>query len=205
MKKQNDHSRFMLNELMLYRPLDHEIEADEIEAFYFEKIEDTETLKIQVVKSQVMEYLEGVEEARYHVEQIKKELEIDLDEAVGSKLDPMGMQDNDDCTEDLEDDSENFEHCNPDHIDIDESKPNKEIAKALLRKIDLPTAMELREKIRLLDPYQREVLNIATKYAKDIVKSRNPKNRYPKGPLVMVGGGAGAGKSTVINVITEVV
>ncbi len=196
-KKQNDHSRFMLNELMLYRPLDHEIEPDEIESFYFEKI--------QVVKSQVMEYHEGVEEARYHVEQIKKELEIDLNAEVGSKLDPMGLQDNENCAEDLEDDNENFEHCNPDYIDIDESKPNKESAKSLLRKIDLPTARELKEKIRLLDPYQREVLNIATKYAKDIVKSRNPKNRYPPGPLVMVGGGAGAGKSTVINVITEVV
>ena len=37
-------------------------------------------MKIQVVKSQVMEYLEGIVEARYHVEQIKKELEIDLEE-----------------------------------------------------------------------------------------------------------------------------
>ena len=127
-KKQNDHSRFMLNELMLYRPLDHEIEPGEIEALYLEKIEDTEELKVQVVKSQVMEYLEGVEEARYHVEQIKKELEIDLNAEVGSKLDPMGLQDNENCAEDLEDDNENFEHCNPDYIDIDESKPNKESA-----------------------------------------------------------------------------
>ena len=90
-KKQNDHSRYMLNELMLYRPLDKEIEAEEIEVFYNEKVEETDTLKIQVVKSQVMEYLEGIVEARYHVEQIKKELEIDLEEVAGKKVRSHGF------------------------------------------------------------------------------------------------------------------
>ena len=88
---------------------------------------------------------------------------------------------------------DDFEHCNPDNLDIDFSKENIDKKKSLFRKIDMPTAEELKEKIRLLDPYQREVVNIAVKFAKNIVKSRNPKNQYPQGPLVMVGGGAGAG------------
>ena len=32
--------------------------------------------KVEIVKSQAMEHLEGVEEARYYVDQLKKELEL---------------------------------------------------------------------------------------------------------------------------------
>merc|ERR1712102_198515 len=53
-----------------------------------------------------------------------------------------------------------------------------------------------------LDKHQREVLNIVVKYAKDVVKARKSWNSPPKPPLLMVHGGAGAGKSTVIHVIT---
>ena len=47
-----------------------------------------------------MEFLEGVEEARYHVEQIQKELDIDLKEVAAVNMDPNGQQDNDDCDHD---------------------------------------------------------------------------------------------------------
>ena len=45
-KKQNDHRRFMLNEVMLYRPLEDEVKDEEIEVFYHEKVGDTDTLKM---------------------------------------------------------------------------------------------------------------------------------------------------------------
>ena len=32
--------------------------------------------KVDIVKSQVMEHLEGVEEARYYVDQVRKELDL---------------------------------------------------------------------------------------------------------------------------------
>ena len=51
--------------------------------------------------------------------------------------------------------------------------------------------------------YDSEVLNIAVKYAKDLVKARRPGNKKPNAPLLMVHGGAGAGKSTVINVVAQ--
>ena len=54
-----------------------------------------------------------------------------------------------------------------------------------------------------MDEFQMEILNIAIKYAKDIVKSRNNGDSLPTPPLLMVHGGAGAGKSTVINVIEQ--
>ena len=104
---------------------------------------------------------------------------------------------------DEEETQEIFEHCNPDHIDLNEDNPKKELAKSLLRKIDLPTAKELREKIRCLDPYQREVLNVVLKYGKDLVKSRKLHNKVPVPPLYMMHGGAGAGKSTVIRLTAQ--
>merc|ERR1711911_452256 len=56
---------------------------------------------------------------------------------------------------------------------------------------------------RDLDFYQREVVNAAVKFARDIVKARKEGNPYPDGPLLVISGGAGAGKSTVIRVVEK--
>ena len=54
-----------------------------------------------------------------------------------------------------------------------------------------------------MDEYQKEILNIAVKYAKDIVKSRRDGNIAPL-PIYIIGhGGAGAGKSTVIHLVSK--
>ena len=56
---------------------------------------------------------------------------------------------------------------------------------------------------RKLDKFQREAVNISVKYAKDLVKSRRDGN-YPPSPIFLTGhGGAGAGKSTVIHLISK--
>ena len=47
------------------------------------------------------------------------------------------------------------------------------------------------------------MINIGVEYAKDIVKARKEGNSHPTAPLVMVHGGAGAGKSTVINILAQ--
>ena len=191
-KTENDPQRFMLNELMLYKPLDEEVKDEEIETLYNEK--DGDDLKIDLVKRQVMEFLEGVTEARFHAEQLRKELDIDLDEIAATGLDPQGFQDNEDCELEGDDAHEDFHHLDPDMLNIpNEEKGDHGKHKTLFREIDIPTDDELRERIRSLDPYQREVVNISIKYARQIVKSRKPPNRYPSGPLINVSGGAGAG------------
>ena len=65
----------------------------------------------------------------------------------------------------------------------------------------VPNEAELKEKLQKLDFHQREVINIAVKYCKDVVKARKIGNKKPDAPLLMVHGGAGAGKSTVINIL----
>ena len=72
---------------------------------------------------------------------------------------------------------------------------------SILRKIEVPPDDELRSKIQMLDGYQKEVINIGVKYCRDLVKARKAGNPVPEAPKVMVHGGAGAGKSTVINIL----
>ena len=196
-KMENDSKRFMLNELMLYMPLDEEVKDEDIESLYNEKVGDE--LKIDIVKRQVMEYLEGVNEARYHAEQLKRELNIDLDEIAAGNLDPQGFQDNEQCHLEGADDHEDFQHLDPDMLTLPkDDKEESMTSKSLFREIDLPSNDELKQSIRSLDPYQREVVNTSIQYAKQIVKSRKPPNKYPNGPLINVSGGAGAGNNIYV-------
>ena len=184
----------MLSELMLYRPTATEIDIDQVESLFDEMYQ--EKRKVDIVKSQVMEHLEGVEEVRYYVEQAKKEL--DLTE-ISKTLDPALEQENDDCNEE-----ELVEHPDLIHADPDQLMSREEgCATSIYRKIEIPNDTELKENTRSLDSYQREVINIGIKYAKGIVKARKEGNATPTARLLMVHGGAGAGKSTVIKVLAQ--
>ena len=184
----------MLSELMLYRPTASEIDIDEVESMYEEKHGDKR--KVDIVKSQVMEHLEGVEEARYYVEQAQKVMDLT---AIGEKLDPALEQENDDCYVEGLEEHPYLIHADPDQLTSTDHKS----ARSIYRKIEIPNDAELKESTRSLDKYQREVINMGVKYAKGIVKSRKEGNATPKAPLLMVHGGAGAGKSTVIKVLAQ--
>ena len=54
-----------------------------------------------------------------------------------------------------------------------------------------------------MDKYQKVILEIAIRYARDKVKALKQKNKRPIPPLLMVHGGAGSGKSTVISVLAR--
>ena len=105
-KEVNDPMRYMLSELMLYRPLREEVPPHDILALYEEK--HGETRKIEIVKSQVMEHLESVTEARFYAEEAKKELDL---EEVAETMDAQGHQDNEDCNDEgLQDHPEYMVH-----------------------------------------------------------------------------------------------
>ena len=194
-KKDNDPKRFMLSEVMKYVPLDEEVDDEKIEDLYNDMIEGIR--KVDIVKRQVMPHLESVVEARYYVDQMMKEVKEDLQENAGARLDPMGMQDNDDCDDGGEEEHEDYLYCDPDNIQRDE--PEKSVA--MFRRIELPLSDELRRRTENLDIYQKEIVNRVVTYAKDLVKARKPENSHPCPHLLMVHGGAGAGKSTVINIV----
>ena len=152
--------------------------------------------KVDLVKKQVMEYLEDVTEARYFVDEVMKELDI---KKIGSVLDPNLEQINEECEAEEFKDHPEFQHLNPNLFDDNE----KVHTKSIYRNIEIKCMNTLKASTRSLDLYQRKVVDIGVKFSKDTVKSRRNGNKRPDPVYLMVHGGAGAGKSTVINVLAQ--
>ena len=112
-KEANNPDQFMFNEVMLYYPLTKELEKHEVKAL-FEDDWNGKT-KVQIVKSQVMEYLQGVEEARYFAELAKANAESVQN--IGEQLDPTLEQNNDDSDtdEEFEGDENPYQHIDPEN------------------------------------------------------------------------------------------
>jgi energy-coupling factor transporter ATP-binding protein EcfA2 len=91
-----------------------------------------------------------------------------------------------------------FVQLNPDDLEID---TNLKQVRKTLRQIQIKTDDERLENSRQLDHFQKKALNVAVNF--DIIISRKGKISYPKAPFIMVHGGAGSGKSTLINVISQ--
>ena len=193
-KQNNDSERYMFGEVMLYYPLQEELQMENARVLYEETFDGRR--KVDIVKEQVMEYLEGVQEARYHLEMIENDLDFSEIEKL---LDPQGIKDNEEC-EDMEEEDSAFEHLNPDDL---LSKTERPVSSGVYKKIEIPGDRELRRRTRDLDEHQRAVLDIVIKYSKDIVKARKSQNKLPIPPYLMMSGGAGAGKSTVIKLVAQ--
>ena len=82
-----------------------------------------------------MDYLEGVEEARYYVEQVQKE--IDLAD-IGNKMDPTLEQDNADCENEVMSEHPDFHHIDPEMVNTENIQKS-----TAYRTIEIPTEQEL--------------------------------------------------------------
>ena len=129
----------MHSEIMLYRPVSEEIDPAQVETQYDEMLGDERT--VDIVKTQVMKHLEGVEEGRYYVEQVKKE--VDLSD-VGNQLDPALEQDNADCDEEVIEEHPDFGHIDPDLI----STETNVVTKSIYKQINIPRTQERNQKTR---------------------------------------------------------
>ena len=192
-RQANNPDEYMFNEVMLYCPTIEEFSSELVPSLFEE--EHNGIRKVQIVKSQVMEFLEDVEEARYFAEMHHSEEDY---ENIGSTLDPQQTQENADCNDIGEEVPYEYEHLNTDLVQTYNDGP-----KNLFKRIDIPDDNILKANTRNLDKFQREVLNVVIKFCKDVVKARRPGNKHPEPPMLMVHGGAGAGKSTVINIVAQ--
>ena len=146
-----------------------------------------------------MEWLEDVEEGRYYVEEtLKNQVET---EEIGEILDAENQQDIEDCKEEGFEADPLYEHLDRGDHNAHEFSPSTNWCK----QIELMDEDQNMKKTQNLDKYQKKTLDIALKYARDAVKSRHHKNALPETPIVIVVGGAGAGKSKVIKNITQLV
>ena len=154
---------------------------------------------IQFVKSHLMPYTEGVEEARHYVQEALKEERTSTND-IGDELDPEQEKEILECDDEEELLHPDFVQVNPDQMEFDN---NLKQVKRTLRRIEQKTADEILKEARNLDHFQKRALHVAVKFAQDVIISRKGKVPYPGAPLMMVHGGAGSGKSTLINVISQ--
>ena len=93
-----------------------------------------------------------------------------------------------------------FTQVNPDDFEFEN---NLKQIKKTLRRIEIKTADEILQEARNLDIFQKKALHVAIKFAQDVMISRKGTIPYPKAPFLLVHGGAGSGKSTLINIEME--
>ena len=199
-KEHTNPLKYFQNEIMLYSHFESEDELhfddpEWIEAKFKESC-DGINRNIQIVKDQVMEHLESVEEAKFFVDELHKNQVLE----VGEELDANNEQDDLECLEEDLVEHPDFTHLNPDELEAFESKTTK---KQTMRIIETGCVEELVTNSRKLDMYQRKVVEMGVRFARGIVKARSGGNRYPEPIQLMVHGGAGSGKSSVIDVLVR--
>ena len=192
--------KYFLSELMLYYPFRdekrdlHSDNEDLCAQLYLREKEN-----IAKVKAQVMEHLENVDEARYMVEEYLKTKEGTED--IGLQLDPEKEQEIADCNMEEEEYHPDFNHLDPDELISAES--TSVIRERMFKPIEIGNIDDLKEQTRKLDKFQRYIIDMAIQYSRGLVKALKPQNKNPIPPVAMIHGGAGSGKSTVINVMAR--
>ena len=184
---------------MLYYPFrDEKLDLHSDNEELCARLYQQEFEKIRKVKQQVMEHLDDVVEARYMVEEYLKNQS--KNEELGVELDPEKEQEIDDCMMDEKENHPEFEHLDPAEFDDQNKTVQKE---RVFKPIDVGDIKDLKLQTKSLERYQKYIVEIAIRFCRAIVKALKPKNRRPTPPILMAHGGAGSGKSTVINTLAR--
>ena len=193
-KRENAHE-FYYSELQLYHPFKKEEELFPDNIQKCKELYDTNEDTINAVKRQVMKHLVQVTEAREHAQEI-------LENEMGDELDANKEQnEHEDNHEGVHEHPEMFIKDPTGLLNTLETNSTK--TNNIYRKIDLQNEIDINSSIRRLDIDQRIVLDIGVDYAKKCERTGKHKCLRPKAPLVIVHGGAGTGKSTVINALSQ--
>ena len=194
-----DPHKYYLSQLYLYHPFrdESDLHPDDPEAC--EKLFRDNEMKIKRVSAQVMPYLESVEEAQLMYEQSKDDEEDELDD-IGAELDPENEQEIGDAEDEGVLEHPEYAHLDPNQV---EDHPDGDVGGIqVFKTITVPDPDVLLEQARKLDCLQKEVLRMGINYCRQSVKYRINRHEKPTPPLVVVHGGAGAGKSTVIHLLS---
>ena len=188
---------YLYSEVLQYRAFRSEEELcrnDEKQCaeLYCEPVNGEEIPKVVKLKNILMEHQESVLEGKSKAEAI-------LSDAVGERLDPELEQELQDG--ELEGISEHPEYqvlIPPDSIERSSNTGDSYYCPIQLSAID-----ELYKQTHKLDKEQMLVLEEGIKFAKSVVKFMSGSTTYPKPPRIIVQGGAGSGKSTVISTLVQ--
>ena len=153
-RQDNDPHRFFLSELMLYTGYtdEEQLGANDEEKclnLYLEKQD-----AINLIKSYMMPYAQGVEEARFQVEQAMKD-EAASTRNVGDTLDPEKEKEIADCNYGDDEMHPEFLQLNPDDFEFQD---NSAQVRKTIRRIENKTSDELLQDARNLDKFQKKSL-----------------------------------------------
>ena len=189
---------FLYSDLLFYLPW-----RSEDELFYdnFERcleLYETNRQHITFVQERLFPHMNSV-----HESQVLLDTASDFRAShIGDIINPQHEQDQSDQAEIGLEEDDNFSARNPEGIsDIDDMHPiNRQ--KTVYKRLDISDKESMASLTQQLDCDQRYVLNKVISYCKDLRKSLKHDNPSPKPPLLIVHGGAGSGKSMLINNLT---
>ena len=153
--------------------------------------------RVKNVKKQVMEWIEDVEEARYFVEEIMKNA-VDVED-IGENLDPELQKAEIECEIEGVEDDEQYQHLDPEGMQ-DHRLPNPN---NWCRNLVLLDENILEKETQKLDSWQRKVVDSCLKYVRGLRKVSSGFENLPKPDNLVVIGGAGSGKTTIIHCLTQ--
>ena len=197
-KKTKHLHEYLFSELQLYHPHTNNEADGQDYCLLFER-DDLEICQktydqsnISIVKRKIMPFLENVEEGMAAAH--------DFRDSLGAELDPQNEQDRLECEDiGLED---NPEYAAKDFEGI--TNENDEFNRGLFKTTTLMPDDTLFPLIHRLDIDQRMVVDVVLRYLKKVLIARKKPFKFVA-PKLIVQGGAGAGKSSVITVIVQLV
>ena len=142
------------------------------------------------VRAKCMPFLQSVEEATERARDI-------IDEDTAIELDPTKEQDEGECMLEGIEETDGFVAFDPELSPKDGLKATEGHFKRIV------VSNTLNEMTRKLDPDQMFVVDEAIDYAKQYIKAINGGYQIPKAKQLVVVGGAGTGKSHVINIVSQ--
>ena len=197
-KQISDPHQYYFSQLRLYYPHSvSDVKVWENDKVQFRKAYTDAKSSIEYVKSKVMRYQEKVEDAQSKAQE-------EFDNQIGDMLDATKEQQEVDCLNEGTAETDIFMAPDPDDMVSSESRTSYNANDGFYKKMDLCSLDFLSSETRKLDSDQRHIVDIGVSFVQQVKKynvSTTIKKLIP--PLVVAHGGAGCGKSHVINIMTQ--
>ena len=186
---------YYFSQLQLYYPFKSEsdLKPDDYEKcknLYDQVSAHNNMPKVYNVRSILMKNLESVEQG---TERARDTMNSEIEDI----LDPNFAQEQTEC--ELEGFTEDYDYLHKDPSELESTSERKQG----FRSIELHDSDTLESLTSTLDANQRIVLDVAVNFARSAVKAKESKASMPSPELNVVQGGAGTGKITVIDVLSQ--
>ena len=212
--QEKDPHRFIYTQLLFYKPwrsadelshddFEHCIELyNEIEPSEALKPDDIKRTKLEKVKEKVFPHACDIEKARAILENLPYPQQ--RPQHIADQLDPENEMDNEEQGELSDQDDEDYAGRDPGEMAAAVDDRGCIVHNEIFQAVKTGRLEDMERAVRQLDPDQRYAYDIIIKYCKTLRKCmKNPRLKIPPPPKLVVHGGAGCGKSKLIEVMSQ--